>query len=144
VAPAGADAEQMSGHVGVPLGLFLGFGLCVAVVALFIAPKRTPDTRAGSKSGRELDRRRRAAWAAIGAGSVVIGGGRELPTIPSHPVWVWVLAGPSQPRNSSRSARPNIHERLVVLQGSEPRGHVRGGLLDLVLGVRDRLEGVRD
>lgn len=52
--------------------------------------------------------------------------------------------GLGQPRNLSRSARPNIHERLGVLQGSEPRGDVRGGLPDLVLGVRDRLEEVRD
>ncbi|HYU93839.1 MAG TPA: hypothetical protein VEN95_10235 [Actinomycetota bacterium] len=83
----------MSANVGVPLGLFVGFGLCVAVVSLTIAPKRTPESRARPESGREVDRRRRAAGAAIGAGLAGIGGGQALSTIPSHPVWIWMLAG---------------------------------------------------
>ena len=83
----------MSATVGVPLGLYVGLGLCVAVVALTIAPKRTPESRARPESGREVDRRRRAAGAAIGAGLVGIAGGQGLSTIPSHPVWIWMLAG---------------------------------------------------
>ena len=82
----------MSANVGIPLGLFVGFGLCAAVVALTVAPKRTSESRARPKSAREADRRRRAAGATIGAGLGVIGGGQALST-PSHPVWVWVLAG---------------------------------------------------
>ena len=87
------DTERMSANVGVPLGVFVGFGLCVAVVALTIAPKRTPETRR-PETGREADRRRRAAGAAIGAGLVGVAAGPELSTtIPSHPVWTWILAG---------------------------------------------------
>jgi hypothetical protein len=84
----------MNANVGMPLGAFVGLGLWIAVVALTIAPKRTPESRARPESGREVNRRRRAAGAAIGAGLVGVVGGKELPTtIPSHPVWIWMLAG---------------------------------------------------
>jgi hypothetical protein len=81
----------MSANVGVPLGLFVAFGLYVAVVALTIAPKRTQETRVRRESRREAGRR--AAGAAIGTGLVAVAGGQDLSTIPSHPVWVWILAG---------------------------------------------------
>jgi len=84
--------ERVSANVGIPLGLFVGFALCAVVVALTVAPKRTPESRAGPKSAREVDRRRRVAGAAIGAGLAGIGAGQAFST-PSHPVWVWVLAG---------------------------------------------------
>jgi hypothetical protein len=60
--------------------------------ALTVAPKRTPESRARPRSAREVDRRRRVAGAAIGAGLAGIGAGQAFST-PSHPVWVWVLAG---------------------------------------------------